>query len=82
MPFAALNLRDPVAVQAVTSGHNGESYPKWSQIHFVFPATDQRDAVDVYWYDGGKRPDASMVGKPLSSSGALLVGTEGQNLFA
>ena len=78
MPFAALNLRAPVSVQAVSSGHNGESYPKWSQIHFVFPATDKRDAVDVYWYDGGKRPDASMVGKPLSSSGALLVGTEGK----
>ena len=78
MPFAALNLRDPISVQAITSGHNGESYPKWSQIHFVFPATETRDAVDVYWYDGGKRPDASMVGKPLSSSGSLLVGSTGK----
>ena len=78
MPFAALNLRDPISVQAVTSGHNGESYPKWSQIHFVFPATESRDAVDVFWYDGGKRPDASMVGKPLSSSGSLLIGSQGK----
>ena len=28
MPFMALDLRDPTAVQATTSGHNGDSYPK------------------------------------------------------
>jgi len=45
MPFAALNLRDPVSVQAETSGHNKDSYPKWSVIAFDFPATDKRAAV-------------------------------------
>ena len=78
MPFAALNLRDPVSVQAETSGHNGESYPKWSQIQFVFPATRDRKAVDVTWYDGGKRPDPALVGKKkLASSGSMLVGSRG-----
>ena len=38
MPFMALNLRDPIAVQAETSGHNGDSYPNWSIINFEFPA--------------------------------------------
>ena len=42
MPFAALGLRDPVSVQAETSGHNGDSYPKWSKIVFEFPATAAR----------------------------------------
>jgi predicted dehydrogenase len=28
MPFMALNLRDPASVQATTSGHNKETYPK------------------------------------------------------
>ena len=61
MPFMALDLRDPISVQAETSGHNKDSYPKWSIITFEFPATDKRPAVKVFWYDGGKRPPAGPV---------------------
>ena len=32
LPYMALDLRDPTAIQAETSGHNGDSYPKWSVI--------------------------------------------------
>ena len=78
MPFAALNLRDPISVQAETSGHNGDSYPKWSKIHFVFPENDGRAQVDVYWYDGGKRPDAELLGKGPAASGSLIVGPLGK----
>ncbi len=58
MPFMALNLRDPEAVQAVTSGHNQDSYPNQSTIAFDFPARDERPALKLYWYDGGNRPNA------------------------
>ncbi|MEI6240698.1 MAG: Gfo/Idh/MocA family oxidoreductase [Planctomycetia bacterium] len=60
MPFMALNLRDPASVQAVTSGHNGETFPKWSVIDFEFPELSGRPAVTVKWYDGGKLPDAGL----------------------
>ncbi len=60
MPFMALNLRDPASVQALTSGHNKETYPKWSIIDFAFPALGERSAVQVKWYDGGKLPDVSL----------------------
>ena len=43
-------------MQAETSGHNKDSYPKWSVITFDFPANDKRPAVKAFWYDGGKRP--------------------------
>jgi predicted dehydrogenase len=56
MPYMALNLRDPIAVQAETSGHNRDSYPKWSRITFDFPALDDRPAVKLFWYDGGQLP--------------------------
>ncbi len=55
MPFAALDLRDPVSVQAETSGHNRDSYPKWSVITFEFAALGDRAPVKVMWFDGGKR---------------------------
>ena len=60
MPFMALTLRDPASVQAVTSGHNKETFPKWSIIDFEFPTLGDRAAVKVKWYDGGKLPDASL----------------------
>ena len=60
MPFMALALRDPASVQATTSGHNGDSYPKWSIIDFDFPARDGRAPVKVKWYDGGKLPDQAL----------------------
>jgi predicted dehydrogenase len=63
MSFMALNLRDPVAVQAETSGHNKDSYPKWSIIHFDFPALGNRPAVKLFWYDGGKKPGEELLGE-------------------
>ena len=60
MPFMALNLRDPSSVQALTSGHNRETYPKWSIIDFEFPELGGRPALNVHWYDGGKVPDQSL----------------------
>jgi len=79
MPFAALNLRDPISVQAETSGHNRDSYPKWSVIAYDFPATDKRPAVKAFWYDGGKLPPADMFeGHKIDGSGAMLVGEKGK----
>ena len=88
MPFMALNLRDPASVQATTSGHNKETYPKWSIIDFAFPALGDRAAVKVVWYDGGKLPEQSLFAgypgekdkegkeKPFkaASSGVLVIG--------
>ncbi len=79
MPFAGLDLRDPVSVQAETSGHNRDSYPKWSIITYEFPANDQRGPVKMVWYDGGKRCPAELLeGQDPSASGALIVGEKGK----
>ncbi|TWT34006.1 Inositol 2-dehydrogenase [Posidoniimonas corsicana] len=78
MPFYALGLRDPIAVQATTSGHNRDSYPNWSVIDFEFPSNESRDALKLTWYDGGKRPDASLVGKEeLAGNGVIIIGEKG-----
>ncbi len=67
MAFRGLELRNPVSVQAVTSGHNRDSYPAWSIVTYEFAATAARPALKMIWYDGGKRPPAE-----------LLRGIEGQ----
>lgn len=87
LPFMALNMRDPVLVEAETGGHNGDSYPVWSRIKFEFPELDGRAGFNMYWYDGGQKPDPSLfadfpkvvndVAVP-TASGCLIFGDKGR----
>lgn len=61
MPFMGVDLRDPVAVESQTSGHNGVTFPAWSIIKFDFPANANRGPVRLTWYDGGKRPGPELM---------------------
>jgi predicted dehydrogenase len=80
MPFMGLDLKNPTSVVAQTSGHNKDSYPKWSIINFEFPANDWRPAMKVNWYDGGKLPDQSLFGEGRTpqGSGSLIIGEAGK----
>src|SRR6267142_2318336 len=79
LAFMALDLRDPVAVGAENSGHNKDSYPKWSIIRYAFPARGRRPALTLTWYDGGKRPPADLLdGEAPAKSGSLLIGARGK----
>ncbi len=79
MPFAGLDIRDPTSVQAETSGHNKDSYPKWSIINFEFPKNDWRPGLNFVWYDGGKKPDKGILdGRNLPGSGCVIVGSKGK----
>ncbi len=79
MAFMALDLRNPTSVVAETSGHNQETFPKWSLITFEFPANDQRGPIKLYWYDGGKRPDKALLeGRNAPGSGSLVIGSKGK----
>jgi predicted dehydrogenase len=95
MPFMALNLRDPISMQAVTDGHDKVTFPKWSIIDFEYPELNGRAALKFKWYDGGKKPDLSLFPagyfegedapgkkKPgIASSGCLVIGDKG-SLYA
>jgi predicted dehydrogenase len=82
LPFMALNMRDPVSVEAETSGHNHDSYPAKSKIKFEFPELDGRAAFTMYWYDGSNLPPAEVTApflagdasKNLNASGCILIG--------
>ncbi|MEN6450286.1 MAG: Gfo/Idh/MocA family oxidoreductase [Thermoguttaceae bacterium] len=79
MAYMALDLRDPIAVQAETSGHNRDSYPKWSKITFEFPALGNRGPLKMFWYDGGMLVDKDLLGgKKVAESGCLVVGDKGK----
>ena len=94
MPFRGLDLRNPTSVQAKTSNHNRDSYPKWSEITFEFPANDWRPALKFVWYDGGKMVPRDMMPdelldetvdkkrqqkvRRLPGSGCLIIGEKGK----
>src|SRR5215213_1428827 len=88
LPFMALNMRDPVSVEAECPEHDGDSYPPRSKIVFEFPELNGRKPFQMTWYDGGNLPDRSLFkgvtlttktddGKeipPPHQSGVLLIG--------
>jgi predicted dehydrogenase len=88
LPFMALNMRDPVSVEAECPEHDGDSYPPRSKIVFEFPELDGRAPFRMTWYDGGNLPDRSLYkgvtlttktddGKeipPPHQSGVLIIG--------
>lgn len=78
MPYMALDLRDPVSVQADTSGHNRETFPLWANVHYEFAAKKDRPALTLHWHDGGKKPDASLVpGFEMGGNGVIVVCEKG-----
>jgi len=82
MPYYACDLRNPTSVQAISSGHNFDSFPARSKIFFEFPATTLRPyPTKATWYDGGNRPEAAMLNdygfENPRGSGALIIGEKG-----
>lgn len=78
MAFWALNLRDPVSVEAETSGVNGETFPTWSIVRYQFPERGDLAPCKLVWYDGGKKPPVELLqGEQMADSGLLLIGSEG-----
>ena len=79
MAFMGLDLRNPTSVRAESSGHNKDSFPKWSIVTYEFAATDERPAVKLVWYDGGKKPPQELCGdKTPDKSGKLVIGEKGK----
>lgn len=88
LPYMALNLRDPLSVQAETSTHNRDSYPKASKILYEFGPTKERPALTMIWYDGGNLPSQDFFTDPgfadylnggkIPDSGSLIIGTKGK----
>ncbi|HLK58870.1 MAG TPA: Gfo/Idh/MocA family oxidoreductase [Chthonomonadaceae bacterium] len=81
--FWALDLKYPLSVVAESEGATKDSPPKWSVIHYEFPARGSQPPVTLTWYDGGKRPsDALLEGHQVAPTfnGSLFVGEKGKIL--
>ena len=82
LPFLALDLGYPTWVQAISSGHNNETYPRWSIVQYEFPARGNLPPVRLTWYDGGQRPSPDLLkdllkGETIPDNGHLFIGDKG-----
>lgn len=79
----ALDLRHPTKINASGPEPHPESTTSGLVVKWAYPAREKMPAVELTWYDGGKKPsrlaelkDAD--GKPLDwNSGQLFIGSEG-----
>jgi predicted dehydrogenase len=80
--FWALKLAAPLTVEAESSGVNRETAPKWSIVRSQFGKRGKLPPVQITWYDGGKLPEASLVGgEALPKNGTIMVGSKGTIVF-
>ena len=79
MPFMGLDLRDPISIQAATSGHNRNSFPKSSTVTYEFAPNEWRDGLKLVWYDGGALPPEEICdGMERRAEGSLVIGEKGK----
>ena len=77
LAYWALDLRDPLTVEAESSPVNNETAPKWSIVKYLFPKNKKRGPVKLVWYDGGKKPDPALAKeKMLPANGSIIIGTK------
>ncbi len=84
LPVRALKLDYPQAIAADIPGPFTASYPKNVRIRFDFAARNELPPVTIWWYDGGRRPEANIVPKAVTdhfgeipNAGVLLLGDRG-----
>lgn len=84
LPFWALKLTHPETVEVKGPEPHPVGAPAWTLAHYGFPKTEQHDAIDFYWSDGGKHHDLvkntkAYNGRSLSTwgLGVLFVGDKG-----
>ena len=82
----ALDLRNPTSISAKGPKVDPVSTPPWVIVDYKYPARGKLPAVNLTWYDGGRRPKLlgtlkDKNGKPTNrSSGQLFVGASGMIL--
>ncbi|MCW0481160.1 Gfo/Idh/MocA family protein [Gaoshiqia sediminis] len=77
VPFFALKLKYPTAVQASSTVVNTESAPQASRVEYTFPGRGDMPALKLIWSDGGIMP-----GRPVELPAGVKMGDwGGMNLF-
>ncbi|MBQ2684048.1 MAG: Gfo/Idh/MocA family oxidoreductase [Thermoguttaceae bacterium] len=93
MVFKGTDLRNPTSVQAISSGHDFDSFPAKSVSKFEFPANDWRGPIKFTWWDSSQAPEPALLEKykfpeidwtnsslVIGDKGAMLCGGQGDGI--
>ena len=81
LPFWALNLDAPVAIEASGPPAHPEIAPASMSAKYTFPARGKRQALTMHWHQGTHKPQLWKENKiPQWKSGHLFIGDEGMLL--
>lgn len=83
LAYYGFDLGLPTTCSAKGSEYHPDSCPIWLTAEWKHPANDWRPEVDLYWYDGGKKPGmpTKLFNRDGVTKGVLFKGSEGY-LFA
>ncbi|MBT3377413.1 MAG: Gfo/Idh/MocA family oxidoreductase [Lentisphaerae bacterium] len=79
LPYWALDLRFPTSCKAEGTPVSTDTCPEWMNVTWDHPATPERPALKIHWYDGGKKPGmpAKVFNRDEMFKGMLFKGTKG-----
>lgn len=81
LPFWALELKHPLAIEAQGPPPHAELAPASMQVTYEYASRGERPPVRVTWYQGTNKPAAWTEGRiPKWDSGVLFVGDQGMLL--
>ncbi len=79
--FWSLSLTAPSSIWVEGPEVNEETAPKWSRVHYEFPARGALPPLALTWHDGGKKPPPELFGltdkDKIPANGTLVVGEKG-----
>lgn len=72
LPFRGLNLGKIIAGEAVEiSKRYADTYPKYSKVRLTYAARGEKPPVDLYWYDGYRKPSADIMPQVINTLGKI-----------
>lgn len=84
LPFRGLELGTVLSAEAVEiSERFDDTYPQYSKVRLAYAARGARPPVDLFWYDGYRKPDAEIMPQVIATlgqvptTGCFIVGDKG-----
>ena len=84
LAFRGLDLGEVVAGEAVEiSERYDDTYPQFSKVRLTYAARGKQPPVDLYWYDGYRKPAAEIMPQVIATlgqvptTGCFIVGDKG-----
>lgn len=79
LPFMALDLRNPISVEAEVREMTDETYPKQSVVTYLFRERRDLRTCRVKWYDGKLKPSPDVLAdRELPGNGVVIIGNKGR----